>query len=754
MIYGGLPEQCIVTHGGSQASTFKAEYEGATADNVIYLRADDDSANIVIKPDRITPAESHFDADHGIDFNVFAGLYHDQVTCDPNNSYIYDDALDYACWNMFTLEHLFHSNDPAVNKVEYPLQPGDDYFRARYDIGGREVDTEFLIRGYLVSDYTLIQSTVGGKYKPEAIVRIVGNAAPDPSDPLFPNLPDSDGNPDTNGDIFISSDTFFNDTSWQFKYDNQCPGTTTKTNCIMQIWKDGELLPEGTLLADIRSNPSLYGPGEYVVYYYDNTGAVHWTRVWVVKLEFFKYLSSVTTADEGFYDDGTGKRGFLRNNETIRVICKGINLYDNKIEVLNFKLENTDNSNDYITFIAQETGADTGEYNGYFTVNTSATDDSMDTIKILNEDNLKVYAKEIYPIDDVTQKKQLEAFNLKDNVRIDIAEVTAADIAWWYGIDDTTCQLSDSEDALWAKTYLTTNQKFVHPEVDFTLPLGTAFTLNIEKNYLKLGMPSYDYCLFDDEQTVWNEWIFGTEPDYTDGVAVKSDILYIGAHGTEGQMSGVVHVSDSSCITGGCCGSCLTFKVYDNPSTSDDGQLFSQLSNNNVDLEWVIVSACSTMKGSGDGNASNWANMLLIDPPAGKKPIHGVTGNRGLALGKNEAKNVAQKFEIKLRTGDTIRHAWAQASLETYQIVQFDSGVACTLNAVIVVRGENEDDRLPPHGEMTPDSDNTSNYKYYYIDYVAYYDDEGKPYIDSPPHNVDVEGYLKEASGTFPAAPL
>jgi hypothetical protein len=86
--------------------------------------------------------------------------------------------------------------------------------------------------------------------------------------------------------------------------------------------------------------------------------------------------------------------------------------------------------------------------------------------------------------------------------------------------------------------------------------------------------------------------------------------------------------------------------------------------------------------------------------------------------------------------------AWAQACIDVSFIDIDGTDVNSSLNAAFIVREENETDALPPHGTMTEDSD-SSNYKYYYIDYTA--ERVGNEYrIKSPLPEDDPSLYLLE----------
>jgi hypothetical protein len=510
--------------------------------------------------------------------------------------------------------------------------------------------------------------------------------------------------------------------------------------------------------------------------------------VWVIKLEFQSYFSTVTNKDEIFDPSGTVKRGFLRDGEQIKIFCKGVNRFSDKKEVLELSIVNNNNNNT-ISILALETDVGSGEYYGYFSVNATSTDDALDTIKIENEDLLNVQAIKTYPQDDATNIKDLTAFQIKDSVEIDIAEIAALDAAFTKRRDKSSSNpvgicnqyLSPSSGHRLRGDFIDAH-KFLSPianpaqEVnpfllegdpasdlnDYYMALRTKNDFYNEQDAVECtvdgsgfqcpptDIPNYSNYVPHDcsttDQQYWQDWIQNT--------AGKADILYLTAHGSPGGFSGKTDIDQQFNIdsTTYSCGDgnirCFNF-TSDEASTDTNKVLFNPFNNfdNDLDLEWIILHACDVFESDTsleEEIAIEWANLLLDSPSDSsveyKNPIHGIIGNRGTApLDIYSTVYTVENFEYNLRVeGKSIMLAWAQACIDVSFIDIDGTDVNSSLNAAFIVRDSNKDDALPPHGTMTADTD-SNNIDNFYIDYTAKVTADGDYTIVDPEPNVDFE---------------
>jgi hypothetical protein len=148
----------------------------------------------------------------------------------------------------------------GADDIEYPYEKANgkpDYSRAIFKVG------KFLSGEYsITAKYYLTSDII---YYASASLLIEGSTSAGSGDSIFTDPGNTARSPDDSGEIFIPFDEIG---SWAMVPD--FPG-------FFQVYKDGVLQPHITSLGDIAN----YGPGEYVIYYYDGT-TLKWVKVWVM----------------------------------------------------------------------------------------------------------------------------------------------------------------------------------------------------------------------------------------------------------------------------------------------------------------------------------------------------------------------------------------------------------------------------------------------------------------------------------------
>jgi transglutaminase-like putative cysteine protease len=513
-------------------------------------------------------------------------------------------------------------------------------------------------------------------------------------------------NPDENGNMFMSYEDFIaTPSTWTFD---------SASFSIVNIHNITDGVFEGTAL----DTTDIDTPGEYVIYYTYND-ITYWVRLWLTfNVEFVGYtydttLASFNTNLNSIHNiDGEPviitKGGFLRSENTITVRTNTSTQLTTlpRVYIKNHLPSISTTIYLDLQYNAASSGSGNHIYENTFTVYDSSRTEGLIApyIMIEDEDPLKV-----------SSSIQAPPIEFSDFVEIDIAEVAAADIAWF--MKGTEKFNNRNYGGAFIESFVN-----IH---NFTTQ-GPDFSSNPKTPGYHVSVSKYSCDIVADEQSVfgadWGKWMrqFGG----------RADILRVMAHGIPGELTiGATLSGDSSCNQ----------KFESSSSSSSYDGIFDL---NDIydspyfDLDWLILHSCSAIQGN---HAEEWADILLYGAPyAFKNPIHGIIGFRGSApsvepedqgeINIQDTPELLEDFANYLNVlNNSVKDAWFQASIDMRHLRLFlDDHLSSSHNTGVIVREDNEDDVIPQtcfecHSDSRMFDTGTSiTKKYYYLEYRGF----------------------------------
>lgn len=538
--------------------------------------------------------------------------------------------------------------------------------------------------------------------------------------------------------------------------------TTELNNAIAGNWAVNYVAPDKYDLLQIVNladnsylGASLDGitvSGNYAIFYKytdENIGvaSIHTVRVYVINIVFTGYNrrngAGYLATLEPFAGTPPDQKGFLRNNDRILVECAGITSTDPITIFIRNEAANAER-----TVLTATKAAGATVHSGTFIVNTTASVKGGANVKVINEDNLKPFLVPLGTpqpmIDASIDLLPLPEMAGSPSIEIDVAEFAILDATYIAGTDaggNCVNTFSPVANDIGTQDGVITsfnNIGFETPAINHALV--TSFACNNQAWYN--NAPNNCSSVPEtNSQRHWKEWVENT--------GGSADFLFISSHGTMGGIAGGAGCPDNRCF------------LFENsasiPTDCSLPYLFSPFVNydNNLDIEWIIVNACSVL---GDnvqwdytnnhqqynptGNititarsAPRWGNVLLPiiplpqpDPPLEyNNPIHGIIGFRGYALAGTPGMVATENFITDVGTGETVITSWLNGCIQqegnnlTYQSDGMVK-IGTKLNSGVIVRGSNVNDRIEPYPLTSTNNsyfaDNSSaEYEYYYIDY-------------------------------------